>query len=83
MRDYDVRTPSIDVGAHALSGGNQQKLIVGREMSGNPVLVLQDVGLLLPGVADAAQAQRALSKLRDALAQNASTWELPSARNRP
>jgi simple sugar transport system ATP-binding protein len=37
---YDVRTPSIDVLAHALSGGNQQKLIVGREMSGNPVLLI-------------------------------------------
>ena len=32
---YDVRTPGIDVVALALSGGNQQKLIVGREMSGD------------------------------------------------
>ena len=32
---YDVRTPGIDVVAAALSGGNQQKLIVGREMSGD------------------------------------------------
>lgn len=31
---YDVRTPGVDVLADALSGGNQQKLIVGREMSG-------------------------------------------------
>jgi ABC-type uncharacterized transport system ATPase subunit len=38
--EYDVRTPSIDVFAAALSGGNQQKLIVGREMSGNPVLLI-------------------------------------------
>lgn len=38
--EYDVRTPSIDVTASALSGGNQQKLIVGREMSGNPRLLL-------------------------------------------
>ena len=30
---YDVRTPGIDVTAASLSGGNQQKLIVGREMS--------------------------------------------------
>jgi general nucleoside transport system ATP-binding protein len=30
---YDVRTPGIDVAASALSGGNQQKLIVGREVS--------------------------------------------------
>ncbi|RJS46540.1 ABC transporter ATP-binding protein [Nocardioides cavernaquae] len=37
---YDVRTPSIDTTARALSGGNQQKFIVGREMSGEPVLLL-------------------------------------------
>ena len=37
---YDVRTPSIDVTAAALSGGNQQKLIVGREMSGEPRLLI-------------------------------------------
>jgi ABC-type uncharacterized transport system ATPase subunit len=39
-REYDVRTPGIDVLASALSGGNQQKLIVGREMSGNPVVLI-------------------------------------------
>ncbi|WP_228648263.1 ABC transporter ATP-binding protein [Microtetraspora sp. AC03309] len=38
--EYDVRTPGIDVDASALSGGNQQKLIVGREMSGEPVLLI-------------------------------------------
>ncbi|MFL6108794.1 MAG: ABC transporter ATP-binding protein [Marmoricola sp.] len=37
---YDVRTPSIDTNARALSGGNQQKLIVGREMSGDPILLI-------------------------------------------
>jgi ABC-type uncharacterized transport system ATPase subunit len=37
---YDVRTPGPDVLARALSGGNQQKLIVGREMSGEPVLLI-------------------------------------------
>ncbi len=40
VREYDVRTPSIDVVASSLSGGNQQKLIVGREMSGNPKLLI-------------------------------------------
>ena len=30
---FDVRTPGVDVPALALSGGNQQKLIVGRELS--------------------------------------------------
>ncbi len=38
--DYDVRTPGTDVPARALSGGNQQKLIVGREMSGDPILLI-------------------------------------------
>jgi simple sugar transport system ATP-binding protein len=37
---YDVRTPSIDTTARALSGGNQQKLIVGREMSSGPVVLI-------------------------------------------
>ncbi len=38
--DYDVRTPGIDVLASALSGGNQQKFIVGREMSGTPSVLI-------------------------------------------
>ena len=37
---YDVRTPGIDTTARALSGGNQQKFIVGREMSGDPILLM-------------------------------------------
>jgi simple sugar transport system ATP-binding protein len=40
VEEYDVRTPSISTHARALSGGNQQKLIVGREMSGSPVLLI-------------------------------------------
>jgi simple sugar transport system ATP-binding protein len=40
MRQYDVRAPGIDTLSRALSGGNQQKLIVGREMSGDPVLLI-------------------------------------------
>ncbi|GAA1975093.1 ABC transporter ATP-binding protein [Amycolatopsis minnesotensis] len=40
VADYDVRTPGIDVPAAALSGGNQQKLVVGRELSGDPVLLI-------------------------------------------
>jgi simple sugar transport system ATP-binding protein len=39
-REYDVRTPGIDVPAGALSGGNQQKLIVGREMSHDPKVLI-------------------------------------------
>jgi simple sugar transport system ATP-binding protein len=40
VREYDVRTPSIDTLSRALSGGNQQKLIVGREMSNDPILLI-------------------------------------------
>ena len=40
VEQYDVRTPGIDTLSRALSGGNQQKLIVGREMSGDPVLLI-------------------------------------------
>jgi len=40
VAQYDVRTPGIDVTAGALSGGNQQKLIVGREMSHTPKVLI-------------------------------------------
>jgi simple sugar transport system ATP-binding protein len=33
VKDFDIRTPSIDTYAAALSGGNQQKVIVAREFS--------------------------------------------------
>ncbi|MEV8537605.1 ABC transporter ATP-binding protein [Streptomyces sp. NPDC051572] len=40
VEEYDVRTPGIDVTAASLSGGNQQKLIVGREMSHRPKFLI-------------------------------------------
>ncbi|MCI2419012.1 ABC transporter ATP-binding protein [Saccharopolyspora sp. K220] len=40
VEQFDVRTPGIEVDAAALSGGNQQKLVVGRELSGDPVLLI-------------------------------------------
>ncbi|MFJ9540490.1 ABC transporter ATP-binding protein [Streptomyces sp. NPDC101225] len=40
VQAYDVRTPGIEVTAGSLSGGNQQKLIVGREMSHAPRLLI-------------------------------------------
>nr|WP_268257313.1 ABC transporter ATP-binding protein [Kitasatospora indigofera] len=40
VQEYDVRTPGIDVTAASLSGGNQQKLIIGREMSHRPKLLI-------------------------------------------
>jgi simple sugar transport system ATP-binding protein len=40
IRDYRVATPGVDVAAYALSGGNQQKLIVGREMLAEPRVLI-------------------------------------------
>jgi general nucleoside transport system ATP-binding protein len=40
VKAFDVRTPSVDVSAHALSGGNQQKLIIGKEMVPGPKLLI-------------------------------------------
>lgn len=39
-RRFGVKTPNVDVAAHALSGGNQQKLIIGREMTANPKILV-------------------------------------------
>ena len=39
-KEFDVRTPGVDVATHALSGGNQQKLIVGREMEADPIVLI-------------------------------------------
>jgi simple sugar transport system ATP-binding protein len=33
IAEYDIRTPSADIEASTLSGGNQQKVIVARELS--------------------------------------------------
>ncbi len=40
VKEYDVRPPNIALPARALSGGNQQKLIVAREFDINPKLIL-------------------------------------------
>lgn len=40
MKDFDVRAPSPDTPARALSGGNQQKLIIARELFRNPDVLL-------------------------------------------
>jgi ABC-type uncharacterized transport system ATPase subunit len=38
IHDYDIRTPSGEVRARNLSGGNQQKVVVARELNAEPVL---------------------------------------------
>jgi general nucleoside transport system ATP-binding protein len=40
IRDFDVRPPDSTLPARALSGGNQQKLIIGREFDLHPRLLL-------------------------------------------
>jgi simple sugar transport system ATP-binding protein len=40
VRDFDVRTPGTHVAARALSGGNLQKFVVGRELSQSPSVVV-------------------------------------------
>jgi simple sugar transport system ATP-binding protein len=40
VRDYDVRTPGINTAVRALSGGNQQKILIGRELLAKPVVFI-------------------------------------------
>ena len=40
INDYSVKTPSADMPAASLSGGNLQKFIIGRELSQNPDLLI-------------------------------------------
>jgi simple sugar transport system ATP-binding protein len=39
VREFDIRTPSADIPARNLSGGNQQKVVVARELS-RPISLL-------------------------------------------
>ncbi|WP_128254573.1 ABC transporter ATP-binding protein [Falsirhodobacter deserti] len=40
IREFDVRTPGTEVAARALSGGNLQKFVVGRELSQDPAVIV-------------------------------------------
>jgi general nucleoside transport system ATP-binding protein len=40
IKNFDVRPPQAELSAKSLSGGNQQKLIIGREFELNPKLLL-------------------------------------------
>jgi len=40
VKKFDVRCPDIDIPVQKLSGGNMQKLIIARELSGNPKIII-------------------------------------------
>ena len=40
IKAYDVRTPGAHVAARALSGGNLQKFVIGRELSQEPLVIV-------------------------------------------
>lgn len=40
IEEFDVRTPNEDVAASSLSGGNQQKMVVAREIAKDPDLLI-------------------------------------------
>ncbi len=40
VKEFDVRTPGTHVAARALSGGNLQKFVVGRELSQEPTVII-------------------------------------------
>ena len=40
VKEFDIRTPSVDTASRNLSGGNQQKVIVAREMGSKPKVLL-------------------------------------------
>jgi simple sugar transport system ATP-binding protein len=42
LREYDVSAPGPDVPAGSLSGGNQQKIVLGRELSRQPRVVVAE-----------------------------------------
>ncbi len=40
VKEFDVRTPSIEAPARSLSGGNQQKIIIAREFASEPMALI-------------------------------------------
>jgi simple sugar transport system ATP-binding protein len=65
MHSYDIRATGPDIRARVLSGGNQQKLVVGREITGAPAaLVMENPTRGLDVLATAA-VHRRLREARD------------------
>jgi simple sugar transport system ATP-binding protein len=69
VKDFDVRTPGTHVAARALSGGNLQKFVVGRELSQAPsVIVINQPTWGVDAAAAAAIRQAILDRASDGAA---------------
>ena len=40
VREYDVHTPGVETAVRLLSGGNQQKILIGRELLSRPAVLI-------------------------------------------
>ena len=65
IKDFDVRPPVAELPAKALSGGNQQKLIIGREFELDPKLLLVSQPTRGVDIGAIEFIHRAIIKLRD------------------
>ncbi|MFA9464551.1 MAG: sugar ABC transporter ATP-binding protein [Velocimicrobium sp.] len=65
IRDYDVKTPDIEKEIKFLSGGNQQKVIIGRSMCCNPKVLIFDEPTKGIDVGTKAQIYRMMKELAE------------------
>jgi general nucleoside transport system ATP-binding protein len=65
IRDYDVKCPSPEARVRLLSGGNMQKLILGRVLEGNPRIILASQPTRGLDVGAVAYVHRRLIEARD------------------
>jgi ABC-type uncharacterized transport system ATPase subunit len=66
VREYGIRVTDVRAPASTLSGGNQQRLLLARELDGNPALVVAMNPTRGLDIAAAAEVQRRFSAARDA-----------------
>ncbi|MHA2363062.1 MAG: ABC transporter ATP-binding protein [Candidatus Hodarchaeales archaeon] len=65
VHDFDVMTPNIYVALKNLSGGNQQKVILGREFAKNPRLIIASQPTRGVDIGVTEKVRNALLKMRD------------------
>jgi simple sugar transport system ATP-binding protein len=66
MRDFDVRARDDRISVRALSGGNQQKLVLARELSDRPTLIVAENPTRGLDVRATGEIRRRLRAARDA-----------------